>query len=171
MVDFIADFTLNTNSGIEADFQINTLNTDHSVLTNRDKPEQHPIAAITGLQNALDETSEAISAEKEERIEADANLQEQIDNIIADSVTEVVGGSNIDVTRENSSVTISSSTFVYEQGIASNEWQITHNLKKCPSVALVDSAGTVFQAKIEYNDLNTLTIYLNGATTGKAYLN
>ena len=120
----------------------------HDDLTGRNLPDQHPISAITGLREALDESDTKIQTEREERIAADADLQEQIDNI--------------DVTDE---------TFVYEQGIASDVWVITHNLNKHPSITLVDSAGTVFKAKEEYNSANQVTVYLNGATTGKAYLN
>ena len=61
--------------------------------------------------------------------------------------------------------------FVYEQGIASDTWVIEHNLNKYPSVSLVDSAGTQFDADVEYNDENTCTVRMNGATTGKAFLN
>ena len=61
--------------------------------------------------------------------------------------------------------------FVFEQGIASDTWVIEHNLNKYPSVSLVDSAGTQFDADVEYNDENTCTIRMNGATTGKAFLN
>ena len=61
--------------------------------------------------------------------------------------------------------------FVYEQGVASDTWVIEHNLGKYPSVSLVDSAGTQFDADVEYNDENTCTVRMNGATTGKAFLN
>lgn len=143
-----ASFELGDQKPIEATLSLNVINSDHNQLTNRDLPDQHPIEAITGLREALDESDAKIQAEKEERIAADAELQEQIDNI--------------DVTDD---------TFVYEQGIASDVWVITHNLNKYPSITLVDSAGTVFKAKEEYNSANQITVYLNGATTGKAYLN
>ena len=143
-----ASFELGDQTPIEAMLSLNVINTDHNQLTNRDLPDQHPIDAITGLREALDESNAKIQTEKEERIAADADLQEQIDNI--------------DVTDD---------TFVYEQGIASDVWVITHNLNKYPSITLVDSAGTVFKAKEEYNSANQVTVYLNGATTGKAYLN
>lgn len=160
MVDYRADFTLEEQTPIEAnlvlgeqtvvkaDLRLDVFNNDHNALVNRDLPDQHPIDAISGLREALDESGAEIQTEREERIAADADLQEQIDNI--------------DVTDD---------TFVYEQGIASDVWVITHNLNKYPSITLVDSAGTVFKAKEEYNSANQVTIYLNGATTGKAYLN
>ena len=143
-----ADLTLSEQNTIDAELKLDVVNIDHNVLRNRDLPDQHPIGAITGLREALDESDAKIQTEKEERIAADADLQEQIDNI--------------DVTDD---------TFVYEQGIASDVWVITHNLNKYPSITLVDSAGTVFKAKEEYNSANQVTVYLNGATTGKAYLN
>lgn len=62
-------------------------------------------------------------------------------------------------------------TFVYEQGVASDTWVIEHNLGKYPSVSLVDSAGTQFDADVEYNSENICTVRMNGATTGKAFLN
>lgn len=160
MVDVAVNFTLENDDPVNAEFQVQpdvtftadikteTSTKDHDKLNNRDLPEQHPIDAITGLREALDESDAKIQTEKEERIAADADLQEQIDNI--------------DVTDD---------TFVYEQGIASDVWVITHNLNKHPSITLVDSAGTVFKAKEEYNSANQVTVYLNGATTGKAYLN
>lgn len=160
MVDVTVNFTLENDEPVNAEFQVQpdvtftadikteTSTIDHTQLVNRSVPNQHPIAAITGLREALDESDAKIQTEKEERIAADADLQEQIDNI--------------DVTDD---------TFVYEQGIASDVWVITHNLNKYPSITLVDSAGTVFKAKEEYNSANQVTVYLNGATTGKAYLN
>lgn len=160
MVDVAVNFTLENDEPVNAEFNVQpdvvynadirteTGTTDHTQLYNRDVENQHPIEAITGLREALDERDAKIQTEKEERIAADADLQEQIDNI--------------DVTDD---------TFVYEQGIASDVWVITHNLNKYPSITLVDSAGTVFKAKEEYNSANQVTVYLNGATTGKAYLN
>ena len=62
-------------------------------------------------------------------------------------------------------------TFTYEQGVASDTWTITHNLGRKPSVVVVDSADNVFYPAVQYIDLNTLVVTMNGATTGKAYLN
>lgn len=63
------------------------------------------------------------------------------------------------------------STFVYEQAVSSDTWTINHYLNKFPSVTIVDSAGTSFTAKVEYIDKDKCVVYMNGATTGKAYLN
>lgn len=54
MADFEANFTLDPQPEIEADFSIEVGGvTEHNLLSNRDLPDQHPISAITGLQNAL----------------------------------------------------------------------------------------------------------------------
>lgn len=142
MADFEANFTLEPQAEIDAELSIEMVNTDHDKLNNRDLPDQHPISAITGLEEALE-----------------------------GKVAEIIGGSNIDVERTNNRVTINSASFIYEQGIASDVWVIEHNLNKAPAITLVDSSGAEFQARKVYNSLNQVTIYLNGATTGKAYLN
>lgn len=117
--------TQETKIGVTSETQVKNIgvksSAHHDDLTGRDLPDQHPISAITGLQEAL--------------------------------------------------VEVSDKTFVFEQGIASDTWIINHNLGKYPSVSLVDSAGTQFDADVEYNDENTCTVRMNGATTGKAFLN
>lgn len=87
------------------------------------------------------------------------------------SVLNIYGEGNIEATREGRNVTLKTVNFVFEQAIASDRWVIVHNLGKKPSVILTDSAGTEFRAHIEYNSLDQCTVYINGATTGKAYLN
>lgn len=160
MVDVAVNFTLENEESVNADFRLQpdvtyiadikteTSTKDHDKLINRDLPDQHPISAITGLEDSLEQLNDDIIAENERAVAAEENLQDQIDNI--------------DVTDD---------TYIYEQGIASDTWVINHNLNKFPSITLVDSAGTQFEAKREYNDMNTVTVYLNGASTGKAYLN
>jgi hypothetical protein len=117
--------TQETKISVNSETQVKDVSVKSSVhhddLTGRNLPNQHPISAITGLQEAL--------------------------------------------------VEVSDKTFVFEQGIASDTWVIEHNLNKYPSVSLVDSAGTQFDADVEYNDENTCTVRMNGATTGKAFLN
>ena len=62
-------------------------------------------------------------------------------------------------------------TFIFEQGRASNEWVVIHNLNKYPSVVVVDSAGTEVESDVEYNTRNKITIRLNASFSGKAFLN
>lgn len=62
-------------------------------------------------------------------------------------------------------------TYVFEQAVASDTWVVKHNLYRFPAVTIEDSAGTQFSAQIHYDSVNQLTISMNGATTGRAYLN
>lgn len=131
MVDYRADFTLEEQTPIEAtlvlgeqttieaDLRLDVFNNDHNALVNRDLPNQHPIEAITGLQDILNKLW----------------------------------------------------TYTFEQAVASDTWIIKHNLGRNPSVVVVDSAGTVFYPAVHYDNENQCTISMNGATTGKAYLN
>lgn len=64
-----------------------------------------------------------------------------------------------------------SSTFVYDQAVASNNWIIQHDLNKYPSVTVVDSANSVVVGDVNYLTSNTLEITFHGAFSGKAYLN
>ena len=77
----------------------------------------------------------------------------------------------IDVTTENKVTTISSKTFIFEQGIPATEWIINHNLNKRPNVVLTDTSGVVFESYKEYPSNNQVIVYLEGAMTGFAYLN
>ena len=62
-------------------------------------------------------------------------------------------------------------TFVFEFDASQTEWVIVHNLKKRPSVTIADSADNVVVCAVQYNDENTITIQLNAAFKGTAYLN
>ena len=97
---------------------------------------------------------------------------EQFDALFTiDTQLEVKGEGVIDVNTSNGVAVVTSTTYVYEQGIASDTWVIEHNLNKRPSVTVVDTAGTVFTASVVYNSENVCTVSINGATKGKAYLN
>lgn len=62
-------------------------------------------------------------------------------------------------------------TYVHKQVIASNTWEITHNLYKYPSVSVVDTGGNVVIGDVEYTSLNTLVIKFTAPFSGTAYLN
>lgn len=101
-------------------------------------------------------------------------LNLDIANFKADLVREIVrdveNASNDKLVTEKA-VAQATNTYVHDQALSSNTWVVEHNLGKYPSVTVVDSAGTQFIVQVEYNSKNKLTIYMNGATTGKAYLN
>ena len=109
-----------------------------------------------------------------EAIEADFDISE-IQNFDAlfkiDTQLTVVGEGLINAITSDGVVTITSNTYIHEQGITSDTWIIEHNLNKFPSVTLVDSAGTQFQGRVEYIDENVCKVTMNGATKGKAFLN
>lgn len=111
-----ADFEVQPDVTFLADIEIETAIRNHDELFHRDYPDQHPISAITGLQDALD-------------------------------------------------------TYIHEQGEASSEWTINHNLNKFPSVTVVDSAGSEIIVGVRYVDANTCVIDLTSPFKGKAYLN
>ena len=61
-------------------------------------------------------------------------------------------------------------SFVYEQALASNRWEVNHKLGRFPSVTVVDSAGTTVEGDIQYTDNNNVVIEFSAPFTGKAYL-
>ena len=115
-----ADFEIQQDVTFTANIEVETATRNHDELFHRDYPDQHPISAITGLEDAL------LNADK---------------------------------------------TFVFEQGAASNIWNITQNLNKYPSVTVVDSAGNEVIAEVTYTDLNRCVVTMTAAFKGKAYLN
>tara|TARA_R110000796_G_scaffold17669_4_gene54251 strand:- start:1564 stop:2025 length:462 start_codon:yes stop_codon:yes gene_type:complete len=61
--------------------------------------------------------------------------------------------------------------FVHTQGTSSASWVVDHNLKKFPSVTVVDSAGTVVIGQVDYESLNQVTLIFKASFSGKAYFN
>ena len=61
--------------------------------------------------------------------------------------------------------------FIYTKGTPDAIWDITHNLGKCPSVTIVDSAGSVVVGDITYTSENNLKVTFSAAFGGTAYLN
>ena len=61
--------------------------------------------------------------------------------------------------------------YIEDFSSATATWVINHNLGKYPSVSTVDSAGSIINGAITYNNANTITVVFTSATSGKAYLN
>lgn len=61
--------------------------------------------------------------------------------------------------------------FLFVQAIASDVWEIKHDLNKYPSVTVVDSADSVVIGDVTYVDENNVRLTFSGAFSGKAYLN
>ena len=62
-------------------------------------------------------------------------------------------------------------THTHIQASASTSWVVKHNLNRYPSVTLVTNSDVVVVADVEYTSSNTLTITMEDANAGKAYLN
>lgn len=113
-------------------------------------------------------TNKTIDAEKN-TIE-NINIQNFKEGLVRENVRDVDTASNDYLVTEKA-VSLANDTFVFEQAVASDTWVVVHNLNKYPSVMLVDSAGTQFIAPVNYDSRNQLTVYINGKTTGKVFLN
>lgn len=154
-----ADFTENKQPDIQADFNIKITPSKVSQLEN-----DLNFQTKTEVDNAIAAESEIINARIDDEVET-------LNTEINKKVETVTGSDLIGFSRVGAEVIISSKTFVFEQGIASDTWEIQHNLNKYPSVECVDSAGTIFTARVDYIDKNNCIVYINGSTKGTAYLN
>lgn len=158
-MELVANFTLN-NESLDAEFDISDSANFDALFEIYASPTK-----VSQLENDLNFQTEIQVSESIQ------NALIPVEEEINTKVDTVIGSDLIGVTREDNTVTLTSKTYVHEQGVASDTWVIAHNLDKYPSVTLVDSTETEFFAEVEYNDKNNCTIYLNGATKGKAYLN
>lgn len=149
---------------LDGDFTLNTPNIEGNFTPN----QQPDIQADFNIK---------ITPDKVSQLENDLNYQTktEVDNAIEEAIEQftpdIQGSDLIGVTKENQTITITSKTFVFEQAIASDTWEINHNLNKFPVCIVIDSSGLQFQPQINYIDKNNLTASMNGATTGTAYLN
>lgn len=175
---FIAKFRINKSEALKASFKVNEQNHVKAVFKADFRPSK-----VSQLKNDLEfqtkqEVDTAIQTESaiiNEKIDTEVErLDDRIDNIEEDldgTITSITGDDLINVIRNDRSVQLHSTTFVFEQGIASTTWDIVHNLNKRPNVVLVDSSGRQFEAPKDYIDDNHIVVTLQSATTGKAYLN
>lgn len=60
-------------------------------------------------------------------------------------------------------------SYVHTQAVADDTWTVVHELGYYPAVSIVDSAGSVLIAAIEYVDITSVIVRFSGATSGKAY--
>ena len=107
-------------------------------------------------------------------IVGDIKLQQDLMDLLSQCFTieNVEPKGNISIEQDpDGNWVFATKTLEFEQGQASDTWVIQHNLNKYPNVVTVDSAGNEFKAEVTYDSLNQVTISINGATKGKAYLN
>jgi hypothetical protein len=60
--------------------------------------------------------------------------------------------------------------YTHNQGAASANWTVTHNLGFNPNVIVIDSAGTNVEGDVTYVNANSLTLHFSAAFSGYAYL-
>ena len=62
-------------------------------------------------------------------------------------------------------------TFIFNQAVASTQWDIQHNLGKFPSVSVINNNNVVINGEIKYIDNNNIQLNFSAGFSGKAYLN
>ena len=62
-------------------------------------------------------------------------------------------------------------TFVFTQNAVATVWNIQHNLKKFPSITVIDTGDTVVTGEYTYIDNNNVQLNFSAGFAGKAYLN
>tara|TARA_B110000285_G_C14882453_1_gene494577 strand:+ start:15 stop:722 length:708 start_codon:yes stop_codon:yes gene_type:complete len=62
-------------------------------------------------------------------------------------------------------------SFTFTQAVAALVWTVNHNLGKNPSVSIVTNTGEEVYARVDYTNLNSLTITFSQAFAGSAYMN
>jgi len=105
----------------------------------------------------------------------DENAHPYILNTKQDKLTSENAGDGIAITDVGGIVKIENidpdKSFIFEQGISSDVWEIQHNLDKYPAISIVDTAGNEIIANIQYINRNNVKITMTSAFKGKAYLN
>jgi len=98
-------------------------------------------------------------------------------NLYTLNLTNIGGNGNLDLNKYYDFATFTRSsdvgdkTFIFVQGVPALVWTVQHNLRKFPSVSVVDTANTGVISQIDYIDNNNLTITNTAQFAGKAYLN
>lgn len=171
MPEIIADFTIEEQN-IDAEFDV-SYSEDFDVIFNFNVAP----SKVSELENDLHfQTEEEVNIKIEEastiinnRIDSEV---EALNTEINKKVETIEGDPLIRVTREGTNVTLASKSFIFEQGVASDEWIIEHNTGKRPSVTIVDSANTVIiPNEVIYNSDNLMTVRFLAGFSGKAYIN
>ena len=75
------------------------------------------------------------------------------------------------VSNEDYDTEWAKTSFIYTQSEASIEWIVNHDLNKFPSVAVIDSAGSVVVGDIQYINDTQIIITFCAPFSGQAILN
>ncbi|WP_296683983.1 hypothetical protein [Flavobacterium sp.] len=142
------------NSGLK--YIVDVLNTfigETIMLSDTSNPNKFGIYKLTNVEEDLSDSGfYNLSLQLNE---SNGNLEDSH----VYGLTPVVDSLNID------------KTYIHNQGLSSNEWEITHGLNKYPSISIVDSGYNVVVGEVEYIDLNRVTLRFSASFSGKAYLN
>lgn len=60
--------------------------------------------------------------------------------------------------------------YVHTQASISSTWTVNHNLGFFPNVTVLDNSNRILETYIQYDNINTATIIMNSAASGKAFL-
>lgn len=167
MQDVVASFTIEENEPFEVEYNISQTEKINCIF------QLNAVRVFWGgIEGNITEQTDLIELldNKVDVSQYEQDLQD-LNERIDETLNNIVGSDLIGVERENQTVTITSKTFIFEQGVASDVWTIQHNLNKRPSIHLVDSTGREFEAEKDYINDNEVVVHLESATTGKAYLN
>jgi hypothetical protein len=142
------------NSGLKYIVDImNTFIHDNIMISDTSNPNKFGIYKLIDIQEDLSEVG--FYNLTLELIEANGSLEDT--HIYG--VTSIADSSSLD------------KNYIHTQSSASNTWTITHNLKKYPSVTIVDSGNNSVVGEIEYTSLDVVTLRFNASFSGKAYFN
>lgn len=98
------------------------------------------------------------------------NLEKITELEPSDEIMVVTSASEKLVTVQNLSDMVDKH-YIHNQTSASATWTVIHNLNKFPTIAVIDSAGTMVIGDVNYINQNSLTISFQSAFSGKAYCN
>jgi len=62
-------------------------------------------------------------------------------------------------------------SYIYNQTIPADIWEINHPLKKNPSVTVVNNLGLTVEGQVSYETINSLKVSFTSAFAGVAFLN
>lgn len=107
-----ADFEVEELKNIDVEFDVATGTSYHDLLEHRDFPDQHPIASITGLRDELDDIKSTSTSNKQELLDlinseqnraeqAEADLEEDIQNKYTDLSSQIAEETARATAKEN----------------------------------------------------------------------
>lgn len=66
---------------------------------------------------------------------------------------------------------VTDANYVHTQSSPSVTWTVVHNLGKFPTIAVVDTGGSVVIPDVHYVNVNTITVTFGSATSGQVFCN